>query len=413
MKIGESMRAAVVVGLLACAGCAHIDSKTATTVRTVERRTSTAPSKGPGKLSVAPRVEGSQLEVRVSEQPLCDRFEEGHHERVTTTVRTQEGWPTWASFLTAGISGGAAAGAFVGSQSAPTSEPAGCSSSSSSNNCPITRDGWIGIGAGLAALAGTMLIVGTVDAARAMDDEDVVDVGWEREGKAVSSPCGAKRAAVGREVTVTVGSESEAATTDANGIARFGVAVGSQVPRDFVGKFWSASEMTIAVSRNGGEESKTAVASTAIGGWAEVAADRRAAISYVVAARAMRENARKDEESWARVDPSKCAEPSELNACDPVEDYLRARPSGRHADEARAALQRGAPTLARLRQDEERRLARQRAEEERQAEIEDMRRKQAEKVCRERQCKPACRQSAGGLEGRRACLERCVERDCQ
>lgn len=59
--------------------------------------------------------------------------------------------------------------------------------------------------------------------------------------------------------------------------------------------------------------------------------------------------ARREDEAWRRVNLQQCAEALGLDACAPVEAHLRIYPDGPHADDARRALSRAEPQLARLR----------------------------------------------------------------
>lgn len=59
--------------------------------------------------------------------------------------------------------------------------------------------------------------------------------------------------------------------------------------------------------------------------------------------------AQRETERWRSVNLQQCAEAFTLDGCSSVESYLREYPEGTHADDARRALERAAPTLLKLR----------------------------------------------------------------
>ncbi len=92
---------------------------------------------------------------------------------------------------------------------------------------------------------------------------------------------------------------------------------------------------------------------------------------------------RRDEEAWRGVDPDACSEPKELSsvelACSLVRRYLADFPQGAHAAAARAALKKGEPLAAKQRRKAEQEAEKELAEEERRRKEEERKEKAEER----------------------------------
>jgi hypothetical protein len=79
----------------------------------------------------------------------------------------------------------------------------------------------------------------------------------------------------------------------------------------------------------------------------------RSELSDVVAASQPRLDALADDEAWAQTEHAACASPRSEDACEGVERYLGARPSGAHAAEAKSLIARATPRIRAMAQQRE------------------------------------------------------------
>jgi hypothetical protein len=77
--------------------------------------------------------------------------------------------------------------------------------------------------------------------------------------------------------------------------------------------------------------------------------DRRQSAAQAIADR---DKQKADELAWLAARPIVCQEPRRVDACDGVQKYLADFPGGRHADEAKAALEQAKPKLEKVQKDE-------------------------------------------------------------
>lgn len=64
------------------------------------------------------------------------------------------------------------------------------------------------------------------------------------------------------------------------------------------------------------------------------------------------QEAESEDQEWQSIELAKCATPTTLDACEPLRQYLKAHPQGRHASEATRILAQSGPQFERLQKDE-------------------------------------------------------------
>ncbi|HXK20581.1 MAG TPA: hypothetical protein VNG33_22375 [Polyangiaceae bacterium] len=120
-----------------------------------------------------------------------------------------------------------------------------------------------------------------------------------------------------------------------------------------------------------------------------------------------------DERDWRVAKPETCAVPRASTDCDGVASYLSAQPAGVHVDEARALLAKAEPKLAVARKAEGQRNKDEEAKADREAQKAD----QAEKRRDREQCKKET--CLGGMcfnvrpGAFEICMDRCVKANCE
>lgn len=120
----------------------------------------------------------------------------------------------------------------------------------------------------------------------------------------------------------------------------------------------------------------------------------------------------RDEQAWAGVDPDACSRPKDLSqveaACAVVQRYLDSFPKGEHAAAARAALKKGAVPIA----EQRRKVAQQAARERAKQKAEDARAAYKLRACVRSKCNAICSMRCPWSDScRRGCFDLCVSSD--